>query len=225
MRAALLAVAACLAPATGARANDPPPRAGGPPRLELFAGAGAAWATHEDLRQLGLDAGPALEAGVALRLVPHVAVQASAGWLGLAHRNGVLRRTGNDPADPVEEVESELSFRAIPLLASVRGSAAFGRLEASALAGAGVTLVSQEVTWRSSVTGTSSWSFSDAVPALALGAGLSAAVAPHVGVAIDARYVAGTATFRGRSTSTAQGVDVTARVDTLAVAATIAWRP
>ncbi len=227
---ALLVVAAALVPpisaaqvpadappsSAGPAAPSPSPRAGedaGP--VSLFASAGWARATHDDLGASGFESAPAFEAGVAVRLVPHVAVQASAAHLGFGDRRSSLRRTGSDPAAPVEQLDIDRKLTVVPLLAEVRVSAGWRALEAFGRAGAGVSLASWDATARSSISGSSSSSDSDASLALHLGAGLSAALSARVSVGVEASYLATKATFFASAV----------RMEAIVLAGALSYRP
>jgi opacity protein-like surface antigen len=226
VRAALLAFAVCLAPATAARAGEPSAEAGAAPRLQLFAGAGAAWAVSDDLKALGFGAGPAFELGGAVRVVPHLAVGASAGYLAFA--DAWSRRRGTSDLDaPLEQVDVDRKATAVPLLAFVRVSGGWRGLEAFARAGAGVAFASHDVSSRSSVTGSWSYSGSDAALAVQLGAGVSAAVSARISAGVEASYLRARPSFPAPpSTDTAHAAGGGAmRIDTVAVCAALTYRP
>jgi opacity protein-like surface antigen len=201
--------------------------------VSLFASAGVAWVAHDDLKALGLEAGPAFEVGVAVRVMPHVALEATAGYLALARHDSRLRRESNTPDSPLDRIQFDREVTTIPLLAALRVSGAWRSLEAFGRAGAGVAFASSDRAWRSSLEGSSSYSASDATLALHVGAGLSAALTAHVSVGVEATYLGASADFLYPSPQRDTGLTVvpaatridTIRIDTFAVAAAIAYRP
>lgn len=224
MRRLAAAVVALLPALAAAQGLDG--AASRPEHTYVFASAGTALALSDYLDGLGFDHGPAVEAGVGLRVARHVAVEASAGWFRLADQRSQWMRLGADPDDPVGLIEAERALSGIPVLAGLRISTGWWKLELFGLAGAGACLTALDVTTRGGVTGASSYSLTDTAFAVRLGAGVSASVARDVALGIEATYLRVGASLRlegGPTTVTPPG-EIRARLDSLVLSAKLAYQ-
>lgn len=231
MRRAVIAVAALVPLLSSAQdAADPAlsQAAEHAPRLYAFAQAGAIVALNDDLELLGFDHGPALEVGVGFRLARHVAVEASAGYVAFSSERTGRVRVFESPEAPVVEFRWTNGLSAIPLLASMRVSAQWGRVEVHALGGGGVYLTSYDArtVWTTSPTTAGDFHGTDTSFGVHAGAGVAVALSRELTIGADATYLRATATFAKdpQGSTTVTDVDLTARLDSLVVAGTATYR-
>ncbi len=180
-----------------------------------------------DLDALGFGTGGTLEVGAGFPLVRHVSVEASAGWIAFQDRRSGRVRLGDTLDAPVEDFTTTRNVDLVPLLATLRLSAAAGRIEVHAGGGAGAYLATTGVARTGTVSGEASSSARDTTLGLHAGAGISWSASPAVTLGVDARWVSAKATFRFEtvsSTTTTQVHELALRLDGVVVAATLARR-
>jgi hypothetical protein len=196
-------------------------------RAYAFASAGPLFALGDDLKALGLDVGMAVELGAGYRVARHLAVELATGYASWTNHTSSLVRTADAPGAPIAQLEADRALSGIPVLASMRLSTEWRRIELFAVVGGGVSFTSYDLASGSTSSGTTSVHASDAVFVLSGGAGASVLVARDVSIGIQARYAHGTATYRRGSppsTTTQSAGDLEVPLDSVTAAATVACR-